>query len=121
SVQEPLAAERTHEGIKLLRIVKDTRLALRVRAAAARKLGQAKAGYAVRPLANELLTSASGDVLTLNIVSALGSIGDRRALPALRYTNDRNDIRLPGKIYAALHWAIRECEKKAPQGQKKKR
>jgi hypothetical protein len=50
----------------------------------------------------------------LVIICTLGRIGDKRALPALRYMESREDIELHGSIYAALDRVIYKLS--SPQG-----
>lgn len=102
---------------EILCVVEDERLPIKVRADAAAKLGTFKEAGVIDRLGN--LLPGGYDLLTLEIVNALGKIGDERALPALERVKTearKESIEVPGKINADLDWAIHQCRKEPGDG-----
>jgi hypothetical protein len=94
------------EAEALLRIVENTRLQLKERGDAAAELWRYPEAGVIDRLGR--LLPGDDDVVTLEILGALGKMGDPRALPAL----ERVRGQLDGKTNAALKWAIRKCQPK---------
>jgi hypothetical protein len=94
----------------LLRIAEDKDRPLKERGDAAAELGRFKEGGVIERLSR--LLPGGYDVLTLEVINALGEIGDPRALPALERVKSGGNqpVDIPGKINAVLEWAIRRCQ-----------
>jgi hypothetical protein len=99
----------TAESERLLRIAEDKGRSSKERTRAIDQLGRRREAAVVPRLLRFL--PGEGDVITFRVVIALGQIGDRRALPALRKLRDDPAHRLPGKINAALEGAIDNLSK----------
>jgi HEAT repeats len=100
----------TPEAERLLRIAEDEVQPYSARVEALDQLGERREPATVPRLLR--LLPGEGDVVTLRAVIALGKIGDRRALPALRKIRDDPDQEFPGKINTALEGTIRYLEKR---------
>jgi HEAT repeat protein len=94
----------TAEAERLLRIAEDKGRSSAKRVRAIDQVGRRREAAVVPRLLRFL--PGEGDVITYRVVIALGQIGDRSALPALRKLRDDPNIELPGKIRSALQGAI---------------
>ena len=102
---DPRQTGPTPEAERLLRLVEDADQPYAVRVAAVDALRQRREPATVPRLTR--LLPGNADVVTLRVVIALGEIGDRRALPALRKMQNDPNIDLPGKINTAVDGTIR--------------
>ena len=97
------------EAERLLGIAEDRQASYSERVEALRTLSDLKDRGTVNRLA--VMLPGEYDVVTLEVIHALSTIGDPRALPVLRYLRDNHDhIGVPGKINTALHHAIELLE-----------
>ena len=97
----------SNEAKLLLDQAENTKLESKVRIEAVRKLADlVDAAAADRLIA---LLPGEYDAFTLNVVGALGRIKDSKAVPALKAIYNEQTVEVPGKIRAAISWAITEC------------
>jgi hypothetical protein len=111
---EPLYPRPSREAQRCLLIVEDPRRELQERIRAVRELGKRREEATVDRLV--LLLPGEYDALTREVIVALAMVRSRRALPALwRMWNEQN-VNVPGKIRASLHYAIGACGGGDPDG-----
>ena len=106
---KPTEEEYGMEIKALLELLEDTSAPASDRAAAAYELGKLGNKAVVKRMAN--LLPGDWDVVTLEIVIAFGKIGSRKALPVLIEMRDTKRLWMPGRMKAAIEWAIGRIQK----------
>jgi len=94
---------------QLLATAENPALPIKVRAEAVSRLGDLKDRGAADRLIP--LLPGQGDLLTLEVVVALGKMGGPKSLAALENLRDNDSIHLDGKIAAILTDSIERCKK----------